>query len=197
MVITFQPVNQRSELAGCAGFGIQHAGRHTWVTRPTVQRPVTAPKSHGGRLGRDRDRCRIIGGDAVTPAAARVCAQISNRSCERERQRLSCGRSVQPEQHHVGQALGQIRLEGFVGEHCPHMQSPGQHVHCRARLDARRQLAPVDRATNDGVGEREPGCPLPVGSRPVATTPFQPWPKLNAPQRILQNANRRTRDQED
>lgn len=124
MVITFQPVNQRSDLAGCAGFGIQHAGRHTWVTRPTVQRPVTAPKSHGGRLGRDRDRCRIIGDDAVTPAAARVCAQISNRSCERERQRLSCGRSVQPEQHHVGQALGQIRLEGFVGEHCPHMQSP-------------------------------------------------------------------------
>jgi hypothetical protein len=37
---------------------------------------------------------------------------------------------VQPEQHRVGQALGQIRLKGFVGEHCPHMQSPGHHVHC-------------------------------------------------------------------
>jgi hypothetical protein len=122
--------------------------------------PVSAPKSHAGRPGRDRDRRRIIGGDAVT--AAGVCAQISNRSCERERQRLACGRSVQPEQHHVGQALGQIRLEGFVGEHCPHMQSPGEHVQCRARLDARRQLAPFDRATNDGVGERESRCPVPV-----------------------------------
>ena len=39
------------------------------------------------------------------------------------------------------------------------MQSPGQHVQRRAWLHAGRQLAPFDRATNDGVGEREPRYP--------------------------------------
>jgi hypothetical protein len=120
--------NQRFDLAGCTGFGIQHAGRHTWVTRPTVQRRVTAPKSHAGRPGRVRDRCRIIGGDPVIPAAARVCAPDIQPIGERERQRLSCGRSVQPEQHRVGQALvdNPLGFGGAVAVVCrrvPHSES--------------------------------------------------------------------------
>jgi hypothetical protein len=84
IVNTFQPTNQRSDLAGCRGLEfnplvVTHGDEAHCSTSCDRAQITRWPPGSRPRSVPDHRRRR------VTPAAARVYAQTSNRSCERER----------------------------------------------------------------------------------------------------------------